>query len=278
MNVLIFYILSFLIGIILFKLLYNRECFNIDIKNSQKKINISKTLSLQEYDCNGNPKPQLCPNNLLYHDGSCYSLLDENDNLSNLFLGEYILVEIIDLNNNNKEYIKFTETGNIEDLNEFIADIKANEYDGGIDLLLFFTNILNIITYLIISCLIKKNCLDTTPLPKILVNKNDDILLLGINLDTNGELIIEPLYKGGGILIFSHIHKFSDSNIVFIIKNSDFNFDNIQYHKSTFKNNSNGYKLYEYDTKKQNIINVPVVTIKFYKKSKSVPTGIEPVT
>ena len=62
------------------------------------------------------------------------------------------------------------------------------------------------------------------------------------------------------------------------IKNSDFNFDNIQYHKSTFKNNSNGYKLYEYDTKKQNIINDPVVTIKFYKKSKSVPTGIEPVT
>ena len=59
MNILILYILSFLIGIILFKLLYNRECFNISIQNAQKekKINISNKLSLQENNCNGNPKP-----------------------------------------------------------------------------------------------------------------------------------------------------------------------------------------------------------------------------
>jgi len=52
MNKLILYILSFLIGVILYKLLYNCECFNVDIQNAQNEINISKELSLQQTDCN----------------------------------------------------------------------------------------------------------------------------------------------------------------------------------------------------------------------------------
>ena len=58
MNILILYIISFLIGILLYKITYKitykTECFNIGIQNAQKekKINISKELSLQENDCN----------------------------------------------------------------------------------------------------------------------------------------------------------------------------------------------------------------------------------
>ena len=64
MNILILYILSFLIGILLFKITYNKECFNVGIQK-EKKINISNKLSLQENNCNKEDcykKPNVCKN------------------------------------------------------------------------------------------------------------------------------------------------------------------------------------------------------------------------
>ena len=59
MNKLILYIVAFLIGILLFKLLYNCECFNVGIQNgNQNKINISQELVLNTQNCNPNPKPK----------------------------------------------------------------------------------------------------------------------------------------------------------------------------------------------------------------------------
>ena len=60
MNKLILYIVAFLIGVILYKLLNDKELFNVSIQNeNQNKINISQELVLntQKY-CNSNPKPK----------------------------------------------------------------------------------------------------------------------------------------------------------------------------------------------------------------------------
>lgn len=272
MNVLIFVNLI-LIGIILFKLLYNPECFNIGIQNAPKKIYISKTLSLQ--DCNSNPIPS-CSDDLVNHNGKCYRLLNKNDNLwfwspteKYPFKGKNILVEIKDNNNNNTEYTILRASGKLDDS----VDIK---YD-----------ILSVLLALetagsIIYASIQND--ENSRVVKFLNNNNGDIAIFGLTRINNKKKIFNEfnkikVFNGGGILNLN--------NIVYGFY-EDFVFNNMEYRYANFIKNEDGYKGYiinndkkEEYSKEEFLINNPIpdVTIKFYIEDiDSVPTGIEPVT
>lgn len=285
MNVFILYILSLLIGIILFKLLYNRECFNIGIQNAQKKINISRTLSLQEDDCNSNPIPLSCLDDLLFYKGNCYSLLNASDNLQsrNVFFGKYILCEINYIENeesSKKDYVELTETGDSDEIYEFLANLSnPNEENNTYNIILVTFWIL--VTYILNDKL-------SFPLPKVLFDKNgENMSLFGYTYINNRKekIILDinrpAIYPGGGIISYTN----NNNEEIKIAFYEDFVFDNIKYKNATFENNKEGYKGYilkesEIEEYSQlEFTNNPAdVIVKFYKKSKTVPTGIEPVT
>jgi len=164
MNVLIL----ILIGIILFKLLYNPECFNIGIQNASKKIYISKTLSLQ--DCNSNPIPS-CSDDLLNHYGKCYRLLNKNDNLWFLtkkhpWIEKNILMEIKNNKNNDTEYTILRASGKFK-------DIFNKDFDETSSFNLFIVNLFETILYLFS---LDDDEYENIPFPKFLSNDIGDII------------------------------------------------------------------------------------------------------
>jgi hypothetical protein len=251
-----------LIGIILFKLLNNPECFNIGIQNtSKKKIYISKTLSLQ--DCNSNPIPS-CSDTLLIHDSNCYRLLNKNDNLwlfdiNHPLKGRNILLEIINNETKEIEHTILRASGKLEDLNENSETISS---------ILVTNTILSILVSLIENE--ENEELEYFPIPKFLIS--DDMktfVIIGLTaINNNNKEYADTYFKGGGI-----IHRLNDNeheHIVYAFY-EDFVFNNMEYRNAKFENNEEGYNGYILEDKidysdKDFLIKHPDpdVTIKFY--------------
>ncbi len=265
---------------------------------------INKYTSIENFGCSDDPNlfsslgdccntqicdPPLCHNDLLFYNGNCYSLLDGNDNLTSLdvFFGKYILCEINHINESgtsiSKDYIEYTETGDFNDIKEFLKD-PLQPFDNVTSNIVLGTVFYYIEYFLGIDSGANVN----EPIPKLLTSKNNhNILFFGYTPINNGKgtkykLYDERiLYMGGGMM-----HNTDNTSIAFY---DDFVFNNIKYQNATFENNKQGYKGYKIDIDDEEKLkkiqeddfiekNPADVIIKFYKKSETVPTGIEPVT
>ena len=219
-------------------------------------INISEDLILD--DC--------C--DYIDENNACYKLLNEDDNLNNI-LYKHILFEIKYLEDGSKQYVEFTQFGNVNNIIEYIIKLMNATPAGAAGTFndtqsLFIVKLLEIVTYLFIEQ--NEGIMAKDPLPKILGSTTDghigdNLLILGITgINNNNPIEIPSTFAGGGILFLS-------GRTVITFESDDLIFETINYRDATFKDNEpNGYNGYIFDRESSKFSDDSDVNIKFYKK------------